>query len=94
MSKFVQFENGMRIERDDSEFRPYWTEYYAQQAFDEYIDEEGRVEILGSKYFASTILREMDPHFYHLAFLNWLTPIQEAYDEDEASIISITPIES
>ena len=44
----------------------------ALEAYDEFLDEEGEIDVAGMTFYPSTILKECDPIAYRCGFADWL----------------------
>lgn len=67
----------------------YFKENYREQ-FDTYLDEPGRVDICGYKYWPDEILKRMDPEVYEQEFTSYVDSMLQEAPEWAMTSISVT----
>lgn len=53
----------------------------AYDAYDEFLDSEGTVNVMGMEFFPSRIISELDPTAYSCGYNDWVDDIQREFEE-------------
>ena len=67
-----------------SSFRDYPVtngEIDAYDAYDEFLDSEGTVNVMGMEFFPSRIISELDPTAYSCGYNDWVDEIQRDLED-------------